>query len=166
MPLVKAGRIVEDRYVRWLGDAPVPEGAAVIVPDGRLVADASLLRRDAPTGVIWPNNRKVSELAPYVDRLALIALVFPVFKDGRVPLAYALKGWQVSGRLENHWMLIFMKVMRLTSASRLTRSKEQLVRWCVLRKFVHWQRSTVHSIRRNCSFRRWRWVRLSSSRIA
>jgi len=83
MPLVKAGRIVEDRYVRWLGDAPVPEGAAVIVPDGRLIADASLLRRDAPTGVIWPNNRKVSELAPYVDRLALIALVFPVFKDGR-----------------------------------------------------------------------------------
>src|SRR6516165_3567787 len=81
MPLVKAGRIVEDRFVRWLDDAPVPEGAAVIVPDGRLVADANLLRREAPTGVIWPNNRKVSELAPYVDRLALIALVFPVFKD-------------------------------------------------------------------------------------
>jgi len=83
MRLVKAGRIVEDRFVRWLDDAPVPEGVAVIVPDGRLIADAGLLRRTAPTGVIWPNNRKIAELAPYVDRLALIALVFPVFKDGR-----------------------------------------------------------------------------------
>ncbi len=37
----------------------------------------------APIGVLWPNNRKVSELAPYLDRLALVALVFPTFKDGR-----------------------------------------------------------------------------------
>jgi uncharacterized protein (DUF934 family) len=83
MRLVKAGRIVEDRFVRWLDDALVPEGAAVIVPHGRLAAEPDLLRRSAPTGVIWPNDHKVSDLAPFVDRLALIALVFPVFKDGR-----------------------------------------------------------------------------------
>src|SRR5262245_35947589 len=83
MRLVKQGRIVEDRFVRWLDDRPVPEGAAVIVPHGRLLAEPDLLRRAAPTGVIWPNDRKVAELAPYVDRLALIGLVFPVFKDGR-----------------------------------------------------------------------------------
>jgi uncharacterized protein (DUF934 family) len=83
MPLVKAGRIVEDRFVRWLDDAPAPDGVAVLVPHARLLADAGLLRRDAPTGVIWPNDRKVSELPPYVGRLALVALVFPAFKDGR-----------------------------------------------------------------------------------
>jgi uncharacterized protein (DUF934 family) len=33
--------------------------------------------------VLWPNHRKVSELAPHLDRLALVALVFPTFKDGR-----------------------------------------------------------------------------------
>src|SRR5205807_9902932 len=61
-----------------------PDGAAVLLPHGRLLADAAdLLRRDAPTGVIWPNDRNVAELAPHLDRLALIALVFPVFKDGR-----------------------------------------------------------------------------------
>ena len=50
----------------------------------RLLADpASCCGADGPTGVIWPNDRKVAELAPYVGRLALIALVFPVFKDGR-----------------------------------------------------------------------------------
>ena len=32
---------------------------------------------------MWPNNRKVAELAPYLDRLALVALVFPTFRDGR-----------------------------------------------------------------------------------
>src|SRR5262245_10650492 len=63
MRLVKQGRVVEDRFVRWLDDAPVPEGVAVIVPHVRLWAEPDLLRRSAPTGVIWPNDRKVAELA-------------------------------------------------------------------------------------------------------
>lgn len=84
MPLVKAGKIVEDRFVRVPDDAPVPDGIAVLVPHGRLFADAAhLLRRAAPIGVTWPNDRKVAELAPYLDRVALVALVFPAFKDGR-----------------------------------------------------------------------------------
>jgi uncharacterized protein (DUF934 family) len=84
MQLVRAGRIVEDRFARWTDDAPPPDGAAVLVPHARLLADGdALLRRSGPTGVIWPNNVKVAELAPFVDRLAVIALVFPVFKDGR-----------------------------------------------------------------------------------
>jgi uncharacterized protein (DUF934 family) len=84
MPLVKTGRIVEDRFVRWLEEAPPPDDAAVLVPYARLLAEgAALLHRSGPTGVTWPNNLKIAELAPYVDRLTAIALVFPVFKDGR-----------------------------------------------------------------------------------
>jgi uncharacterized protein (DUF934 family) len=84
MPLVKSGRIVEDRFVRVLDDAPLPEGVPVLVPAARLIADArDLVLRRAPTGVIWPNDRRVTELAPYLDWLALVALVFPTFKDGR-----------------------------------------------------------------------------------
>jgi uncharacterized protein (DUF934 family) len=84
MLLVKAGRIVEDRFVRVLDDAPVPEGAPVLIPATRLIADArELVLRQAPTGVIWPNDRRIAELAPYLDWLALVALVFPTFKDGR-----------------------------------------------------------------------------------
>jgi uncharacterized protein (DUF934 family) len=84
MPLIKNGRVVEDRFVRILDDAPVPDGVAVIVPAARFLADAEdILRRDAPTGVEWPNNRAVAELEPYVDRLAAIVLAFPNFKDGR-----------------------------------------------------------------------------------
>ena len=84
MPLVKGGHVVEDRFVRILDDAPVPENGPVIVPAARYLADcAELTLRSAPTGVLWPNNRSVAELAPHLDRLALVALVFPNFRDGR-----------------------------------------------------------------------------------
>jgi uncharacterized protein (DUF934 family) len=84
MPLIKNGRVVEDRFVRILDDAPIPDGVAAIVPAARFLADAEdILRRDAPTGVEWPNNRKVAELEPYLDRLAVVVLAFPNFKDGR-----------------------------------------------------------------------------------
>jgi uncharacterized protein (DUF934 family) len=84
MPLIKHGRITEDRYVRVLDDAPLPEGTPIIVPADRFLADAEeILSRQTCVGVLWPNNRRVAELAPYVDRLALIILVFPNFKDGR-----------------------------------------------------------------------------------
>ena len=84
MRLVKAGRVVEDRFVRVLDESPVPAGLPVLLPSVRFLADADELgRRDAPTGVLWANNRKVAELAPHLDRLALVALVFPAFKDGR-----------------------------------------------------------------------------------
>jgi uncharacterized protein (DUF934 family) len=84
MPLVKAGRVVADRYMQVSGDAAVPEDGPVIVPAARFLADAAeLADRNAPTGVAWPNDRTVSELAPHLDRLALVALAFPTFRDGR-----------------------------------------------------------------------------------
>jgi uncharacterized protein (DUF934 family) len=84
MRLVRGGRVVADDYVRVLDDAPIPDGAPVIVPAARFLADAAeITRRDAPTGVLWPNSRRIAELAPQLDRLALVALEFPSFKDGR-----------------------------------------------------------------------------------
>jgi len=84
MPLVKAGQIINDPYLRILDDAPIPNDAAVIVPAARFLADADeLTKRGAPLGVLWPNDRKLSELEPYLNKIALIALVFPTFKDGR-----------------------------------------------------------------------------------
>jgi uncharacterized protein (DUF934 family) len=84
MPLIKNGRVTEDRYIKILDDAPLPEDGPVIVPAARFLADAEeILRRNAPVGVIWPNNRRVAELEPYLDRVSLVILVFPSFKDGR-----------------------------------------------------------------------------------
>lgn len=84
MRLVENGRIVEDRYVRLEDDAPIPDRVPVIVSAKRFLADAAALtRRDGSVGVLWPNDKRVAELEPWLGHLALIALVFPKFKDGR-----------------------------------------------------------------------------------
>jgi len=84
MPLVKGGRIADDRFVRVLDDAPLPEGVPVLVPAARLLADAGDLRRHAaPVGVLWPNSQRVTELVPHLNWIALVVLEFPKFKDGR-----------------------------------------------------------------------------------
>ena len=41
MPLVKAGQIVEDRFVRLIDDAAAPDDVAVLVPAKRFVADSA-----------------------------------------------------------------------------------------------------------------------------
>jgi uncharacterized protein (DUF934 family) len=84
MPLVKDSRVVADDFMHVADDAPVPASGAIIVTAARYLADAAgFATRKAPIGVIWPNDRPVTELAPYLDRLALVALVFPKFRDGR-----------------------------------------------------------------------------------
>ena len=56
----------------------------VIVSAKRFLAEAdALVRRDGSLGVVWPNDRRIAELEPWLGHLALIALVFPKFRDGR-----------------------------------------------------------------------------------
>jgi uncharacterized protein (DUF934 family) len=84
MPLVKAGKIVDDRFMRVPDGEPVPEHGPVMVSAERFLADANdFVRREDAVGVIWPNNRSVAELEPYLSHIKLVALVFPAYKDGR-----------------------------------------------------------------------------------
>ena len=84
MPLVKGGKIQTDEYVHVADDAELPEAGAVLVSATRFLADPErVLRRPEKVGVIWPNNRDVDDVVPYLDRLAVVALVFPTFRDGR-----------------------------------------------------------------------------------
>ena len=84
MPLVKNGRIATDIFVHVADGAELPGDGAVLVSAARfLEGPEALLKRAGKTGVIWPNNRDVDDLVPYLDRLAAIALVFPSFRDGR-----------------------------------------------------------------------------------
>ena len=102
MRLVKAGRVIEDRFVRVVDDAPVPDGVAVVLPAARLLADArDLVLRQAPIGVIWPNDRKIAELAPYLVWNALVALVFPNFRDGRASTLTARRARGPSPVIQN-----------------------------------------------------------------
>ncbi|MDF2620058.1 MAG: hypothetical protein K0S00_2717 [Xanthobacteraceae bacterium] len=84
MPLIENGKPIEDKFVRVSDDEALPEGAAVLIGIDRFLKEAEALKgRQAPVGVIWPNNRPIAEIAPYLGQLSLIALVFPIFRDGR-----------------------------------------------------------------------------------
>ncbi|MEA2941312.1 MAG: hypothetical protein QOD09_1841 [Bradyrhizobium sp.] len=84
MPLVKNAKISRDAFVRVADDAEIPTDGAVLISAARFLEDAEALsRRLGKLGVIWPNNRDVDDLVPYLDRLAVVALVFPTFRDGR-----------------------------------------------------------------------------------
>src|SRR5882757_7922215 len=69
MPLVKDGKITGDGFVHVADDAEIPTEGAVLVSAARFLEQA-LTQRNSPTGVIWPNNRDVDDLVPYLDRLA------------------------------------------------------------------------------------------------
>jgi uncharacterized protein (DUF934 family) len=88
MPLVKGNAVVTDDYVHLADDAEIPADGAVLVPAERFLANPEAVlsrssKENVKAGVIWPNNRDIEDLLPYLDRLAAVALVFPVFRDGR-----------------------------------------------------------------------------------
>lgn len=84
MPLVKSGKITGDEFVHVADDAEIPGDGAILISAARFLGAAEALsRRVGRTGVVWPNNRDLDDLVPYLDRLAVVALVFPTFRDGR-----------------------------------------------------------------------------------
>src|SRR6202049_1348576 len=84
MPLVKHGKITNDTLVHVADDGEIPGEGAILISAARFLEDPEALsRRVGKTGVIWPNNRDVDDLVPYLDRLAVVALMFPTFRDGR-----------------------------------------------------------------------------------
>ena len=84
MPLVKHGRITGDLFVHIADGAELPDDGAILVPAARFLEDPeAILKHAGKVGVIWPNNRDLDDLVPYLDRLAAVALVFPSFRDGR-----------------------------------------------------------------------------------
>ena len=104
MPLVKGGKIAADR-VRPCGRRRRDSRAKArswFPPRGFSATPRRCRAAPGKTGVIWPNNRDVDDLVPYLDRLAVVALVFPTFRDGRAySQARAAAGapWLSSGEL-------------------------------------------------------------------
>ena len=67
MPLVKNGRSrpIYSSMSPMARNCPVT--ATILVPAERFLADAdAMLRAPGKTGVIWPNNRAVDDLVPYL----------------------------------------------------------------------------------------------------
>jgi len=76
--------LIDDRYLRLDETAPIPAEGAALVSLVRFHAErAALLARKAPLGVWLASNEKPVAVADDLERLALVALDFPVFSDGR-----------------------------------------------------------------------------------
>jgi len=88
MPLLENGLRVTDLWTAPTDDQPIPADGPVLVSFDRLTVEReALLARPDPLGVRLPNDRAVADLAALLDedinRLDLIVLAFPTFKDGR-----------------------------------------------------------------------------------
>jgi uncharacterized protein (DUF934 family) len=83
MPLLEDGRLRPDDWTSIEDDAPLPDGPAIISL-ARLRAEADALAgRNAPLGVALTPDTQSEEVAPFLPRLALVALRLPKAKDGR-----------------------------------------------------------------------------------
>lgn len=84
MPLLKAGRFVEDSWRALAEGDDLPDSGRVVVPLPRLLAEPELFESFAgELGVRLEPGQRVEQLEPWLPRLALVALSFPVFSDGR-----------------------------------------------------------------------------------
>ncbi len=84
MPLLNQREIKADTW-RFLEDnEPLPALGDIVVTLDRLVSEfKTLMLHPDSLGVSIPNDRPVAELEPYLQRLQLVVLEFPVFTDGR-----------------------------------------------------------------------------------
>lgn len=84
MPLIKDSRIAADPW-QFAADAePLPAAGPVAVTLHRWQADRELLiSRGTPVGVRLESKHKAEEISSDLGRLALVALEFPIFRDGR-----------------------------------------------------------------------------------
>lgn len=84
MPLIKGGVLVDDDWVGAGDDEPLPAEGPVVVTLKRWQAERDTLRRrNAPVGVRLGSADQAKEISADLDRLGLVAIEFPTFRDGR-----------------------------------------------------------------------------------
>ncbi|GLK77767.1 oxidoreductase [Methylopila jiangsuensis] len=83
LPIWRDGRFQADEWALAGEGEAVSEGPALL-PLARFLAEReALAARNAPLGVLVEPNEAIEELAPHLDRVALVALNFPKYADGR-----------------------------------------------------------------------------------
>lgn len=84
MPLLKNGEIADDPYTRVQGDDALPDEGAVLVDLARWQTERdALIARDSDVGVWLASSEAPEAIEEDLPHLALVALEFPAFTDGR-----------------------------------------------------------------------------------
>ncbi len=84
MPLIKNGQIVKDPWTEAAPDAPVPDADFLLVPyETWKEQRETLMKRNGKLGVRLAADQPPQLIADDLDRLDLVALAFPTFRDGR-----------------------------------------------------------------------------------
>jgi uncharacterized protein (DUF934 family) len=84
--LIRDGkRVADDAWTFLDDDDDIPAAGDIVVPQARLLAEGEsiLARNGGRAGVLVRADDKVEDLAPLIDRLALAAVHFPAYRDGR-----------------------------------------------------------------------------------
>ena len=84
MALIKHGELVEDPFAAVADDAELPAAGAVLVSLARWQSDrAALLSRGFQLGIRLKSDESPELIADDLESIALVALEFPQFRDGR-----------------------------------------------------------------------------------
>ena len=84
MPLIKDGQPATDAFVHVADGEPLPAEGPIIIGLARWQEERGLIEpRNTPIGVRLKPNDSVEQIRGDIDRLAVIALEFPKFNDGR-----------------------------------------------------------------------------------
>jgi uncharacterized protein (DUF934 family) len=84
MPLLKDETLIDDPWVSVDADGDIPAGRPAIVGlDHWRARRDELAGRNAPIGIRLRSDQSPAAIADDLQRFSLVALEFPVFKDGR-----------------------------------------------------------------------------------
>ena len=81
--LLKDGAFIADAYAPVADDAALPEGPAIVSLTRFQKERDTLLARNVPLGVKLQSSESPELLGDDVNRLSLVVLEFPKFRDGR-----------------------------------------------------------------------------------
>jgi uncharacterized protein (DUF934 family) len=78
----RTGQPIADDWTTLPDDAQLPAGGKVIIPLARFLANSEAAL-SGKAGVQVGPDEHLDKLAPFLDQLALVAVDFPKFRDGR-----------------------------------------------------------------------------------
>jgi uncharacterized protein (DUF934 family) len=83
MQLIKDGVFVADEWTTVADDKTLPDGPVIVSLERWKNEKTALLARDGKIGIRLKSGEEPSQIAEFLDRLDVVALEFPIYRNGR-----------------------------------------------------------------------------------